>query len=200
MTEPPDAARPRAAATGPAAASEGSAETRPPVVEMEPPLTQAAWSPDFVIQSIEVLFVYRAGDGIRSLRPIHAESLWLGLGPGATPSDVVLGAAARYGLRPIVVHSTSWRQAESRVVLTYLALVDPPAVPSPHLLDEPASRSDLARGDATAAPASIAVGQVLEHALRHLAWLIRDDDAVRAALPDWQAGLAGYVPEPFRGL
>ena len=173
---------------------------RPPVVEMEGPLTQAAWSPDFVIQSIEVLFAYHGPDGIRSLRPIHADSLWLGLAPGAAPSDVVLAAAARYGLQPLVVHSTSWRQAESRVVLTYLAVVEPPAAPSPHLVDEPAARSDLARGAATAAPTSIAVGQVLEHALRHLAWLIRDDDAVRAALPDWQHELAAYAPEPFRGL
>lgn len=193
MTERRDAVGPSAGPAGPVAA-------RPPVVEMEGPLTLAAWSPEFVIQSIEVLFVYLASDGIRSLRPVHAESLWLGLGPAANPSDVVLGAAARYGLRPIVVHSTSWRQAEARVVLTYLAVVAPPADPSPHLLDEPAARSDLARGDATAAPASIAVGQVLEHALRHLAWLVRDDDAVRAAVPDWQAALTGYVPEPFRGL
>ncbi|MCI0347190.1 MAG: hypothetical protein L0221_17400 [Chloroflexi bacterium] len=171
-----------------------------PVVEIEAPLTQTAWSPDFVVQSIEVLFVYRGDTGIRSLRPVHADSLQLGLGPGTTASDVVLAAAARYGLRPVVVHSTSWRQADARVVLTYLAVVERPAEPSRHLVDEAAAHRELARGDATAAPARIAAGQVLEHALRHLAWLLRDDDAVRAALPDWQAVLTAYVPEPFRGL
>jgi hypothetical protein len=42
---------------------------------------------------------------------------------------------------------------------------------------------------------------VVEHALRHVAWLAQDDDAVKAALsPSWLAALAGYVPEPFRHL
>jgi hypothetical protein len=186
VTEPPEPPKP--------------GRERRPVVELEGPLSQTAWSPEFVVQSIEVLFAYLGDDGIRALRPIHADSLWLGLGPGSNPADVVLGAAARYELRPIVVHSTSWRQAEARVVLTYLAVVEPPASVSPHLVDAPVLRTDLVRGDATAAPAAIAVAQVLEHALRHLAWLIRDDGAVSAALPDWRKRLADYLPEPFRGL
>jgi len=42
---------------------------------------------------------------------------------------------------------------------------------------------------------------VLEHALRHLAWLAEDDDVVRHELSgEWRAALAGYVPEPFRSL
>jgi len=41
---------------------------------------------------------------------------------------------------------------------------------------------------------------VLEHALRHLAWLVRDDPAIAGALPEWPELLAGYVPEPFRAL
>jgi hypothetical protein len=167
---------------------------------MEGPLTQTAWSPDFVVQSIESLFVYRGANGLRTLRPIHADSLLLGLPPGSSSAAVVVGAAARYGLSPIVVHSTSWRQAGDRVVLTYLAIVAPPASPSPHLADEPVHRGDLGRGAATAAPASIGVAQVLEHALRHLAWLVRDDDAVRTALPGWAEDLADYIPEPFRAL
>lgn len=175
------------------------AETAP-IVQLEPPLSQASWSPDFVVQSVESLFVYRAQHGIRSLRPIHADSLLLGLSPGASPADVVLAAAARYGLRPAVVHSTSWRQVGDRVVLTYLIVVEPPDASSPHLSDEPVGRSDLARGEATAAPVSIGTSQVLEHALRHLAWLVRDDPAVGAAIGDWRAELAAYVPEPFRQL
>jgi hypothetical protein len=173
---------------------------RQPVVELEGPLSQTAWSPNFVVQSIEVLFTYLRADGLHALRPIHADSLWLGLGPGSNPADVVLGAADRYDLRPIVVHSTSWRQADARVVLTYIAVVEPPTTRSPYLVDSPVIRSDLARGDATTAPAVIAVSQVLEHALRHLAWLARDDPAVAVALPDWGEPLREYVPEPFRGL
>jgi len=65
---------------------------------------------------------------------------------------------------------------------------------------EPIGRADLARGDATAAPLSIGTVQVLEHALRHLSWLVRDDPAVRVALAAWTPDLDAYVPEPFRNL
>lgn len=60
--------------------------------------------------------------------------------------------------------------------------------------------ADLARGDALAPPPQIGVSQVIEHAFRHLAWLVKDDDAVRAALPDWVAYLGSYEPEPFRSF
>ena len=50
-------------------------------------------------------------------------------------------------------------------------------------------------------PAAIAHQQVLEHGLRHLAWLVEDDEVVRSTLGDeWKAVLAGYAPEPFRHL
>ena len=66
---------------------------------------------------------------------------------------------------------------------------------------EPIGRVALARSEATAAPRDIAHAQVVEHGLRHLAWLVQDDLVVRAELdPAWQAILAEYVPEPFRGL
>jgi hypothetical protein len=42
---------------------------------------------------------------------------------------------------------------------------------------------------------------VIEHGLRHLAWLVQDDPAVAQALPaPWHDLLGGYVPEPFRHL
>ena len=65
----------------------------------------------------------------------------------------------------------------------------------------PIGRSELARSSATRAPASIGHAQVLEHALRHLAWLSQDDEAVAARLSaGWRAALGDYVPEPFRSL
>lgn len=167
---------------------------------IEGPISQAPWSPDFLAQTLELLIVHRGPDGIAFVRPIHAPSLQLGWGPGRT-ADAVLGAAlARYGLSAAALHSTSWRHDGGSVVLTYLAVVDGPSELNPNLASEPIARAELARGGATAAPASIAVAQVLEHALRHLAWLVNDDPAIAAALPEWPALLAGYVPESFRQL
>ena len=65
----------------------------------------------------------------------------------------------------------------------------------------PVVRGELARSGATTAPAAIATGQVLEHAIRHLAWLARDDEAVQGKLSEeWLSALAPYRPEPFRNL
>ena len=41
---------------------------------------------------------------------------------------------------------------------------------------------------------------LLEHAMRHLSWLVRDDPAVRDALGGWTEVLAGFEPEPFQSL
>ena len=41
---------------------------------------------------------------------------------------------------------------------------------------------------------------MLEHALRHLAWLLLDDRDIAAALPGWTELLVDYLPEPFREL
>lgn len=65
----------------------------------------------------------------------------------------------------------------------------------------PIGRAELARSGATSAPAAIASAQVLEHGLRHLAWLANEDEVVKRTLSDeWKRVLAGYVPEPFRHL
>jgi hypothetical protein len=121
---------------------------------------------------------------------------------GREPADLVLEAVRRYDLQPIVVHSTSWRSEPGRVILSYVAAVvgPDPTTMNAYLAEEPVDRVDLARGEATAAPAAIATGQVLEHALRHLSWLVREDPAVRDALGDWRPALDAYVPEPFQGL
>ena len=72
---------------------------------------------------------------------------------------------------------------------------------APHLVGVPISRAELARSGATSAATTIAAAQVLEHGLRHLAWLAREDHVVMAALSDdWKVALADYVPEPFRNI
>src|SRR5439155_806454 len=97
----------------------------------------------------------------------------------------------------VVVHSTSWRHEESLIILTYVAVVSlPSSLPPDSLVAMPVRRAELARGEAMSAPKSIGVEAVLEHALRHLSWLIRDDPAVMTALAGWQEVLAGFEPEP----
>lgn len=173
---------------------------RRPVVELAPALTNVAWSKELVSQSLEVLLAYLGDDGAHRLRPIHAQTLRVGWPPDQQPGDIVAHAAGRYGLVPLLVHSTSWRLEAGRVVLTYVVAVERPDELNENLADEPVSRSDLARGDAMGPPPEIGVSQVLEHAFRHLSWLVKDDDAVRGALPGWVAFLSIYEPEPFRAF
>jgi hypothetical protein len=166
-----------------------------------PPISSQPWSPDFVAQTLEVLPVGLSQDGLFWLKPVHAESLRVGLSPSAKPHDTVLGVLKWYPLEPVVVHSTSWRHEEGRVILTYVAVVVPPdRVPPESLVTLPVQRAELARGAAMAAPTAIGVDAVLEHALRHLSWLVRDDPAVMQALAAWKHVLAEFQPEPFRAL
>ena len=67
----------------------------------------------------------------------------------------------------------------------------------------PIARAKLARSEATSAPREIVYAQVVEHSLRHLAWLVHDDPVVARELePPWPDVLANYVPtylpKPFR--
>jgi hypothetical protein len=169
-------------------------------IELAPALTNVAWSRELVSQSLEALFIYLAEDGAHHLRPIHAVTLRLGWPPDQQPGDIVALSARRYGLVPMLVHSTSWRLDGARLVLTYIVAMRPPVALNENLADETVIRAELARGDALAPPPEIGVSQVLEHAFRHLSWLVKDDDAVRAALPDWVGFLAAYEPEPFRAF
>jgi hypothetical protein len=100
---------------------------------------------------------------------------------------------------PILVHSTSWRRARGAVVLSFVVVnADGQA---PQLVGVPISRIELARSGTTSAAKTIAAAQVLEHGLRHLAWLAREDQTAIAALSDeWKRVLAEYIPEPFRNM
>src|SRR5688572_28569560 len=152
------------------------------------------------MQAIEVLPVALVDGDLLSLRPDCADSFVVGWPAGARPEEVAATALASLGLQPIVLHSTSWRHAGAEVVLTYLAVVTPPErLPDSWEISH-VHRADLARGDTTRPPESIDVAQVLEHALRHLAWLLDDAPAIAAALPGWSGVLARYVPEPFTAL
>ncbi|GAC1684674.1 MAG: hypothetical protein PVS2B1_04230 [Candidatus Dormibacteraceae bacterium] len=115
------------------------------------------------------------------------------------PMEVVRRLSTNLMGPPLLVHSTSWRRGPGGVILSFLVVVGEDQATEVAAL--PISRAELARNSATQAAASIATSQVVEHALRHLAWLALDDAAVSSALsPAWLAALAGYVPEPFRHL
>ena len=99
----------------------------------------------------------------------------------------------------MLVHSTSWRRARGAVVLSFVVVNSDGQ--APHLVGVPISRAELARSGATKTAKTIASAQVLEHGLRHLAWLSREDQVVMATLSDqWKQALLDYVPEPFRNL
>jgi hypothetical protein len=177
-------------------------ESLSPLVELlGPPISQSAWSPDLVAQTLEILPIGLDYGGLFWLKPKHADSLRVGLPRDAQPGQHVIDALGWYPLTPRIVHSTSWRHEEGQIVLTYVAVVDPPAhLPPDSLIVTPIERTDLARGPATGAPAAIGVAQVLEHALRHLSWLANGDPEVSLALSEWRTVLDRYQPEPFRPL
>ena len=173
-----------------------------PIIErLGPPLSNVPWSPQLVAQSLEVLPVGLRDGTLFWLRPVHAPSLRVGISASAEPSQIVIDVVAWYPLLPRVVHSTSWRYDEGRIVLTYVVVIDPPQHLPPHSLELlPVTRSDLARGSSMAPAESITVDAVLEHAVRHLAWLSREDPAIGTVLVDWSEALKGYLPEPFQAL
>lgn len=164
------------------------------------PLSELRWSADFVMQEIEILPVALRDGQLSCLRPDCAESFIVGWPAGARPEEVAARAMEQLEMEPIVLHSTSWRHAGQDVVLTYLAVVSLVAGPPPSWEIAPVTHVELVRGDATTPPPIIGVLQVLEHALRHLSWLVRDDQAIASVLPDWLEILADYVPEPFRAF
>jgi len=85
------------------------------------------------------------------------------------------------------------------VILSFVVVVDADLVGD--MASAPIGRVALARSEATAAPRNIADTQVIEHGLRHMAWLAVDDPVVAGELsPRLKEILAGYVPEPFRNL
>jgi hypothetical protein len=121
------------------------------------------------------------------------------VGADDDPVEVVHRLSRSLMGEPLLVHSTSWRRGRGSVILSFVVVNRDDQ--APELAGIPIGRAELARGEATRAAVSIAYQQVLEHGLRHLAWLVEDDETVRSVLSEeWKAVLAGYVPEPFRHL
>jgi len=144
--------------------------------------------------------VLRLRDGAPEVAgPCGPEPWYIEIGSGDDPVEVVTRLATALMGAPRLVHSTSWRRDRGSVVLSFVVVV------SDHAAGPPAgnrvTRAELARSSSSAAPLAIDTGQVLEHGLRHLAWLAAEDEVVRGVLSDeWKLVLAAYVPEPFLHL
>lgn len=147
----------------------------------------------------EVFVVWLAGDHLELTGPCGAAPWLIELGAADHPVDVVTRIVSDVIGQPLLVHSTSWRRDRGAVILSFVAVIDRRLVGS--MESAPIGRTALARGEATAAPQEIATAQVVEHGLRHMAWLAGDDPVVAAELPPgWRTILATYAPEPFRNL
>lgn len=139
------------------------------------------------------------GDRLELTGPCGADAWYIESHDDDDPMEIVKRLSTNLMGPPLLVHSTSWRRGRGGVFLSFLVVLGDEQAAD--LAGVPITRAELARNSATEAAKTISANQVVEHALRHLAWLAQDDAAVKAALsPTWQAALAGYVPEPFRHI
>jgi hypothetical protein len=137
--------------------------------------------------------------GRLALGALRSALLLAGVGDGGSDAPLPDG---------LVLHSTSWRyDPDERVlVLTFLAVV-PAAVARAWIragaLPVPvkAVEVQVARGDRLRPPPVVRVGQVLAHALDHLAFLAVTDPAIGAALEEgWRLLLRARQPRPAGAL
>lgn len=157
---------------------------------------------DFAVEGpvqAEVFVVHLEAGRIHLTGPCGPEAWLVELGADDDPVDTVTRLARTNIGEPTVVHSTSWRRDRDAVILSFVVVIGPELVGE--MESREVQRSELARSNATKAPDAIATRQVLEHGLRHLAWLVRDDEVVHRELSGgWVDALTDYVPEPFRHL
>jgi hypothetical protein len=160
--------------------------------------TPPGWDVDSPVQA-ELFVVWLDHDRLQLTGPDGPRPWILQLGPTEHPVEVVDRIVRDVVGPPILVHSTSWRRDRDAVILSFVVVIDQDLVGG--MASVPIERTELARSEATAAPRDIATSAVVEHGLRHLAWLAKDDPVVAAELPPaWRPLLADYVPEPFRNL
>jgi hypothetical protein len=150
--------------------------------------------------SLEAVLLYLDQGGIRHLSPYGRQTVQASWDPDLDPHESIVDAVAGLGLMPIMVHSTSWRVVRQLILLTFLVAVEPPRHVPDNYEVQLVARAELARGHATGPPPQVHLSQVVEHGLRHLAWLMREDEAIKQALAGWSRVLSEYEPEPFRAF
>ena len=163
---------------------------------LKPLAMSIAWDVEGPVQA-EIFVVWFNLDHLELTGPCGPAPWYVELSATDHPVEVVDRMVRQTLGSPRLVHSTSWRRDRDAVILSFVVVIDSPG----DMASVPIGRAELARSEATAAPAAIAYTQVVEHGLRHLAWLAHDDPVVKRELsPAWRAALATYVPEPFRNL
>ncbi|HSP09584.1 MAG TPA: hypothetical protein VLU92_08320 [Candidatus Dormibacteraeota bacterium] len=156
------------------------------------------WGVEGPVQA-EVFVLRLHSRGPELAGPCGPDAWYIEVGQDEDPVGVVSRLSTNLLGPPLLVHSTSWRRARGSVILSFIVVIrDDQARQYPGVA---VGRAELARSAAAEAPRSIAASQVIEHGLRHLSWLARDDEVVKELLSaDWKTVLAGYLPEPFRHL
>src|SRR5882672_11414791 len=120
------------------------------------------------------------GDSLELTGPCGPDAWYIESHTEDDPMELVKRLSTNLMGPPLLVHSTSWRRGASGVILSFLVVVGEDQ--ASELASVPIGRAELARNAAADAATGIAIAQVVEHALRHAAWLAQDDEAVRAAL------------------
>lgn len=116
--------------------------------------------------------------------------------------QVKLWARGALGITDLeVLHSTSWRydRREESIRLTFLIAVngEDRVWPFPVIHVE---GTQLVRGTATEAPAQIEFSNVLHHALRHLAFLMKTDPEIGANLKHWETAMRPFEVDLAGGI
>jgi hypothetical protein len=133
---------------------------------------------------VELIAARFEGDRLRYL--VGRQACAMGIDPDETARAATTRLFPAVPLRRIVVHSTSWRYEHENLWLTYLAYSDElPFDGLPHVLPR----------DARAVGAGVA--SVVAHAIRHLAFLCRQEPEKysHALSPETLAHLSRIDPE-----
>jgi hypothetical protein len=124
--------------------------------------------------------------------------------PLGSPPDPEAAAKAMCGsaLPPDLLHSTSWREEDDAIILTFVAVTAKQVNGFAH----PVGAEAAAGAASEPEPDLLTLDEVAAHACRHLAFLASTDKEVAAALhrhPDvyrqvctYLPGLAGQLPQP----
>jgi len=165
---------------------------------MSGPRAQEAWDVEGPVRA-EIFMTWLNGGRLELTGPDGPTPWIVQLDNAEHPVEVVERIVTGLVGPPKLLHSTSWRRSGAAVILSFVVVIGPEQVAG--MASAPIGRAELARSEATRAPARIGHAQVLEHGLRHLAWLAQDDPVVAARLTaGWHEALSEYVPEPFRSL